>query len=593
MCRYLCGIMLAIGAATLFSATSVAQDWQVVVNNGTQVPGDQRNFNSYNPPAVNVFQTIVFRGRSKGGSGGSGGQPAHGVFLRDMYQGSGIVTLLDRSTAVPSPNNLGATFIEPPSIPRIDIWSDTVATRGVHSPVLQYVVPTEATTIEEAEEEEEETTRAGTTGIYTNPFGSLQTGMSNLGLAPGYEHFAVPGHEGTKFDVFPGAPAVVDGDVIVFKGNYVAEVDGEALGFTGVYYRFLTDPAAGDGQDLGEEAAQDVEQAGDELPVILIASSEVSTIPGTTLPFGSTAPPSAAVGPPPDYESMLAVFAGFDNEESPTAGGIYLVELNGPQPPLVPLVEIGSSVPGVKGGTFNRIGEGLSFDGRFVAFWGAWGTQTNFITLCCPEDGNRDRIEYCLENYPDGLVVEVPVNQGIFVHDIVTRTTQAIATAPADFDDFLFWNFSGRVPGTGEADDDGEPPRWRSAAFLAVSSLVNPTQRDVGAHVAFKARTWLGLEEEAAMDVPVDGIYLRRVPGNRPFETLVETGMPGTLFDPAATYGGSSLPVTEMGIERDGFRGNTLAVAITMGTEEAGWAGIYMTEIKGKPRKATQQAKSR
>jgi len=39
------------------------------------------------------------------------------------------------------------------------------------------------------------------------------------------------------------------------------------------------------------------------------------------------------------------------------------------------------------------------------------------------------------------------------------------------------------------------------------------------------------------------------------------------------------LPVTEMGIERDGFRGSALAVNVSMGTEEAGWAGIYLTTV--------------
>ena len=344
------------------------------------------------------------------------------------------------------------------------------------------------------------------------------------------------------------------------------------VGYTGVYYRFLSDPAAREASEPGEQGGQEqggqgVEDASGELPVILIASSEVSYIPGTDAKFGSTAPPSTAVGPPPGYESMLAVFAGFDNEESPSAGGIYLVELNGPEPPLVPLVEIGSSVPGVKNASFSRIGEGLSFDGRFVAFWGAWGDDTRSLTLRCPEDGNRDRIEYCLDEYPEGLVVEVPVNQGIFVHDIVKQSTRSIAMAPDDFDDFLFWNFSGRVPGTGESDDDGEPPRWRSAAFLAVSSLVNPTQQDVVVHVAFKARTWLGLDEEEQMDLPIDGIYLRQVPGRRPFETLVETGMDGTLFDPDATYGGSSLPVTAMGKSK------------VSDTFLAGWVSMHVRAI--------------
>ena len=175
MCRHLSRFtILAIGAITFFSAAALGNDWQVVVNNGTQVPGDPRSFNSYNPPSLNVFQTVVFRGRSKGGAGGIGGQPAHGIFLRDMYGGSSILTVLDRNTEVPAPNNTGAKFIEPPSIPRIDIWSDTVASRGVHSPVLTYELPTPPEAPED--EEEADTTKAGTTGIYVTPFGAFRQG---------------------------------------------------------------------------------------------------------------------------------------------------------------------------------------------------------------------------------------------------------------------------------------------------------------------------------------------------------------------------------------------------------------------------------
>ena len=61
---------------------------------------------------------------------------------------------------------------------------------------------------------------------------------------------------------------------------------------------------------------------------------------------------------------------------------------------------------------------------------------------------------------------------------------------------------------------------------------------------------------------------------------MVETGMDGTILDPEAVDDlGTALPVTEMGIERDGFRGSTLAINASMGSEETGWAGIYLTEV--------------
>ena len=151
-------LAVAIGAAASAAAaeTVVYKDytvpgvtfgWQTVVNNGVKVPveGDNRKFNSYNPPSLNVERLVVFRARSKGGMGG---QPVHGVFTRDMaVAGTPVTTIFDRKTTVPQPNNilwppndLLTTFIEPPSFPRIDMWSDTIASRGNHQPVWNYVV---------------------------------------------------------------------------------------------------------------------------------------------------------------------------------------------------------------------------------------------------------------------------------------------------------------------------------------------------------------------------------------------------------------------------------------------------------------------
>ena len=163
---------------------------------------------------------------------------------------------------------------------------------------------------------------------------------------------------------------------------------------------------------------------------------------------------------------------------------------------------------------------------------------------------------------------------------------RVVAKTPTDFDDFVYWNFSGLVPGTGESDEDGEPARWRSASFVAVSGLVDGRLTDATFHAAFKARTGEVDDETNAYVAPMDGIYLRQGPGASPIVALVETGMDGTLIDPEAVYvdeenGGGEmvLPVTEMGVERDGFRGSTLAINVGMGTEEAGWAGVYLTEV--------------
>jgi hypothetical protein len=339
-----------------------------------------------------------------------------------------------------------------------------------------------------------------------------------------------------------------------------------------VYYRDLVDGDINDGPGAGTN------------PVVLIANNTTTKIPGTSQVFGSTAPPSAATL---DGKRM-AVFAGFDNEANPTKGGIYLAPLApyqpGAQPELQTLVAIGGPVPGEKKGVvFNKLGEGVAFDGRFVAFWGAWGAEAKRLRLQCRDDGNPGRVEFCKEQYPDGYETTVPVNQGFFVHDLRTRQTRAVAKTPGDFDDFVYWNFSGLVPGTGESDEDGEPARWRSASFVAVSGLVDGKLDDATFHTAFKART--GDVAGGAYVSPVDGVYLKQGPGATGFLPVVETGMDGTLIDPEAVYvdeetsTSMNLPVTEMGVERDGFRGKSLAVNVSMGTEEAGWAGVYLTEV--------------
>ncbi|CRI62902.1 conserved exported hypothetical protein [Thiocapsa sp. KS1] len=532
--------------------------WTTVVNNGDFMPTDLcvptapatppcRTFNSYNQPSINANQVVVIRARSRGGQGG---QAVHGVYTRDMATTGPVVRILDRSTQVPQPNNLSSTFIEPPSFPRIDIGTDTVAARGNHQPVWRYFL------------DDDTETRAGTTGIYTNPFGDLITGASKLGAVPDFSFFEVPEAPGTPFDVFPGAAAVTDGATIAFKGNY--PVDG--VGKTGVYYRDLENAPI-------LSSAGNLEPAGGSNPIILIANSLDTFIPGTGTIFGSTAPPSAA--------NRQMVFAGFDNEDKPTLGGIYLAPLNGTtQPPLRTLVAIGGQVPGENSkARFNRLGEGASFDGRFVAFWGAWGTEKKTLVLRCRTEGNQALLAFCNKQHPNGFETTVPVNQGIFVHDLRTKQTQVVAKTPTDYDDFVYWNFSGRTPGTGEGDDNGELARWRSASFVAVSGLVDRKLTDATFHAAFKART--GDVVSGAYTDPVDGIYLRKGSGKTPLLTLVETGMDGILLDPEAidAFGVLPLPVTEMGLERDGFRGNSLVINASMGTEETGWAGIYLTEV--------------
>jgi hypothetical protein len=445
---------------------------------------------------------------------------------------------------VPEPNNTDvngvlATFNEFPSTPRIDPNSTLAASRGQHLPAWSYLL---------ADGSE---TRVGTAGIFawSDSGEPGRTGASQLGAAVEADQitltfpwFSVPGTVfGTRFDQFPGSPALSDGRYIVYKGNYTDLIDG--LGRTGIYFR-------------------DVVSGAPEPFTGLIASSNF-VIPnqpsGGTVLFGSTAPPSAANG--------WVFFTGLDIEEAPTLGGIYRAPIS-PTPTLQVIAGIGEQVPGEPAGAvFNTFGEGLSVssDGARVMFWGAWGSETFEKLLLCPTDGRPEIIAFCLEQHPTGFVIEVPVNQGFFVHDVASGTTYPIArTLREGVTDFLFHNFSGRIPETGDAGDE-ELARWRSSATGALSTSANGPSM-----AAFKASR-----------NGTTGIYLREgLSFQLPLRSIAEVDVTvGTDIDPAAPV--DSL-VSEVAIERDGFRNDRLAISVGMlfedplnPEESEGWAGIY------------------
>lgn len=538
---------IAFIVISAFAATAgVAQPvmWGTVASNGDVAPGGDptATFRSYSQPAINDAQQVVFRARSRPESGGA---QVDGVYSRDFSVPGSIVKLLARDDTVPAPNNtdyqgVPAAFTEFPSIPRIDPTSSLTATRGSHRPVWTYLLGATET-------------RVGTAGIYAFPSDTAVTGASLLGSAVepdqvtlSFPQYSVPGATpGTRFDQFPGSPAEFDGKGIAFKGNYTDPADG--LSRTGVYYRdVLSDPPRYTG---------------------LIADSNM-LIPnqpaGGTVLFGSTAPPSAANG--------WIYFVGLDIEEAPTLGGIYRahVSINSPilqTPQLHVLVGIGDQVPGEPPGIgFRTFGEGLSVasDGSQVAFWASWGTETFQKTLVCPTDGNADLIAYCNEQYPEGLVVDIPVNQGIFIYDTASAQAVRLARTGEDgLEDLLFWVFSGMPPGVGGGDEGAEPPRWRSSAFAALSAPAGQL-----AQVAFKAQR-----------NGTQGIYAREA-FQPALVTIAEVGITeGTAIDPSAPAG--SL-VSAVGVERDGFRNGVLAITASMTYVDpadpevsVGWAGIY------------------
>jgi len=578
---------IRIGSALLLALAATASaaqglTWRTIANNADVMPGSTLTFSSFNQPSVNADGLVVFRARSKGADAGgesrnsteisafpslwstvapdaaAGGGPVHGIYTRQMIgfgYGTAITEITARGKTVPQPNNALingalAKFEEFPSTPRIDALSPTIATRGQSQPVYEYQVGIDPTTGLPL------TTKVGTSGVYTNPGGLLVTGASLLGAVTDFPsgtvtfpYYSVPGAPaGTRFDQFPGAPTVTNGTVIAFKGNYTDPSDG--LGRTGVYYR-------------------DIAASGGTSPIQLVANTAtvIPNPPGApVVTFGSTAPPSAANG--------HMVFTGLDIEEAPTRGGIYRAPLQ-PSPPLQTLAGIGSQVPGEAAGVgFTAFGEGLSIstDGRFVSFWGAWGTEAFTKVLNCPVDGNAEIVAYCAANYPDGYLATIPVHQGIFVADAQSGKVYPVAKTLADgYVDFLYWVFSGRPPGTGGGDEPSlEPPRWRSSAFAALYGVPGWEVQ-----TAFKAAR-----------TGYDGIYVRQGRSlSRPLLTVVETqNTAGTAIDPMAPAGSV---VTTIGVERDGFRNGNLVIAASMlfadPATPLGWAGIYYTKLPAVP----------
>jgi hypothetical protein len=533
----LCLLAPALGAREL--------GWNTVVNNNDPAPGGAAGarFRSYNQPAINDAGLVVFRARSAV----ENSQQVDGVYRRNVATVGPIVKLLTRGNPVPAPNNtlyngVPAGFLEFPSTPRVDATSDLIATRGQHQPAWTYLLG-------DAE------TRIGTSGIYAFTNAGTVTGASLLGSAVetdqvtlSFPWYSVPGALlGTRFDQFPGSPALAGGRFILYKGNYTDPVDG--LGRTGIYFRDVlnTTPVPFTG---------------------LIANSN-TVIPnqpvGGSVRFGSTAPPSAANG--------FVYFTGLDIEEAPTLGGIYRAPIAS-TPTLQVVAGIGGQVPGeAPGMTFTRFGEALSLNstGSRALFWAAWGTETFQKTLICPTDGNPDIIAYCNEQHPNGFVVEVPVKQGLFVFDQPTQTLRAVAkTGSEGLTDMVFWGFSGRAPSAGGSIEPGEElARWRSATFAALNS---PTPETL--QVVFKSERG-----------DTNGLYLREgLVRQFPLTTVAEVGTTsGTAIDPQAPA--ESL-VSAVGIERDGFRNHRLAITASMlfvdpvdPKNTLGWAGIYQASV--------------
>lgn len=174
------------------------------------------------------------------------------------------------------------------------------------------------------------------------------------------------------------------------------------------------------------------------------------------------------------------------------------------------------------------------------------------------------------------------VNQGVFLYDRSTQALTRIArTGEEGVQNFVFWGFSGRVPGVGgalgeladpgfdEAEEE-EFARWRSAQYMALSHRAGENT----AQIAFKA------ERSGHTGIYVREGIARQLPLRTAVEEVTTAGQP---MDPEAPVDSW---ISSAGVERDGFRNGRLAITASMlwinpadPTESLSWGGLYVGSI--------------
>ncbi len=508
-------------------------EWHTVANGSTALPGGKEStlFLTFGEASVNSSGLAVFKGQSTASTSQTGDTSSTtGIFSADLNTGT-LATIADITMLVPDPNNVtyGTTFAKFggfPSLARIDAGSALVGFAATHPPVMQL----------------QSGGRVGSSGLYANPSNALDTAVGLFTQDP-YTFFQVPDMAaGTAFGAVPVSPAVVNGSTVVFKGDYL---NGTTVAM-GIYYRDLV-------ADSGNS------------PVALIASTYSTKMPGKSIKFGYMGAPSAV--------GSTAVFVGYDKKDAPTAGGIYSATV-ATSSTLTPLVTIGTAVPGESStDTFTRFADAVSFDGRYVGFWGAWGTEATPLHVTCSTEGDAALNAYCLTLFPDGYDVQVPMHQGMFVYDTTTSTLSAVAKTGAEFSDFTYWVFVGTVPEsgspTGGPPSGGEEaePALETPGFVLSPNIAVAGQGASAYQVAFKAKTG-----------SVDGIYTTSGPDAAAIQTLLDTTMAGNAVDGAAD---PNSMIKTLVLEREGMRGQWLTVGSTLldSTGQVRSSGVYATSV--------------
>ncbi len=584
---------LACTANIFAQVITPLEPWARVANRNDVIPGTEQPFTFFSEPSVNRLGAVVFRGANGQTSSHplAPVNPLAGVYLRLMGSADQPVQMLfQRGTEVPAPNNVEnpplsghlAGFREFPGFPRIDADALMATARGSSGAVWRFYLP------------DGEEVREGTSGVFATSNGSRYTVCNMLGdafdpdtLDMTFPQFGVPNeHEGTAFTGFPGTSTVGDSRYVAFKATWSG---GWGMAMppdhrqTGLFVRDL---------------------AGQEDVLREVISTEMD-IPGSTL--AKSQPRVEYIGAPSACDNNL-VFLALDDYERPSHGGIYRTTFftnpgvaNGSSSTptdLVPVVRLGDAVPGVDHPEqFEELGEAISINGRWIAFWGAWNHDNHEVRFDCPsEEEDPELAKYCqheenLALHHDGFEVHVRDHQGIFVYDIETGTTVLVAQTgnhDGDIDSFVTWEFSGTVPNDGHDDhlgggnnhDDGIPTdqseraRWRMKTFAAIETATSFGSDESHFRIAFKGFIHNHFDKTFMPPRPIESIFMAEGPvGDAPV-VIVSTGDLGSTLDPDAPEGST---IRALGMEREALRDGWFVISAKMrnhDTDES-WAGVY------------------
>jgi hypothetical protein len=183
----------------------------------------------------------------------------------------------------------------------------------------------------------------------------------------------------SRADVFPGSPTITDDAFIAFKANWI-----DVVAKTGVFSRLLVSDEDSGGPNMS------VRIASTDTEILTLIARQEPRLAQLRL-------------------RLLLVLKWslsgrmMSDEDNPSCGGIYLAKMGSQDSNLTQLVSLGLTlVPNTTTDErIKKVGEGLSFDGQYLAFWGTWGSDTKRVRLFCPETGNRDRRYFCKCNDTD------------------------------------------------------------------------------------------------------------------------------------------------------------------------------------------------